>query len=280
MKNFILLFFIFTANLALSQQDDYNYRNANQNMMQGNYKIAIDYYNLFLSQYTNFAKAYQERGQCYTNLGQYQNAYNDYSEAIRLMPMNSEFYINRGYCNMFLGFPQQALDDFNHAIIYGANNNTGAYIGRANAYLDLDNLGLALTDINSAISLSPNDGRNLVVRAEIYGLMNDTNRMLQDLYVISTSYPDAIYADVKTYTLALIYDNATRDINFLNVLLLKEPDNFFILLRRGFDYYILKNFDSAKENFETAFINYKNNSETAAAALKNLISRCDEYKKK
>ena len=28
MKNFILLFFIITANLALSQQDDYNYRNA------------------------------------------------------------------------------------------------------------------------------------------------------------------------------------------------------------------------------------------------------------
>ena len=211
MKKFVLLFFI-SFNLAFAQSDDYNFRNAHQNMIIGNYQTAISYYDLYLNQNPNSSLGYQERGSCYMNLGEYQKANENFSRAIIIMPMNWDYYINRGFSCMFLGLPQNAVDDFTHAINYGAAQSSSAFIGRSNAYIDLGNYGQALSDINSAISLAPQDSRALVVRAEIYALMNDTMHLFQDLSTIADKYPDAIYADVKIYTLTLIYDNANTDI--------------------------------------------------------------------
>jgi tetratricopeptide (TPR) repeat protein len=279
MRIAILLFFV-SINFVFAQNDDYNFRNAHQNMVSGNYQAAIKYYDLYLQQNTNSAIGYQERGICYMNLADYQKANDNFSRAIIIMPMNSDYYINRGYSYMFLELPQNALDDFTRAINLGATNNPSAYIGKANANLDMGNPGLALTDINAAISLAPQDSRALVVRAEIYALMNDTARMFQDFYTISNKYPDAIYADVKIYTLSLIYDNANADILYINDLLTKEPNNFFLYMKQGFDYYILKKFSDAKTCFQLALDNYSSKSPIASDVLKKFISNCNNYMNK
>ncbi len=276
MKIAILLFFV-SINLVFAQNDDYNFRNAHQNMVSGNYQTAIKFYDLYLQQNTNSAIGYQERGFCYMNLAEYQKANDNFSRAIIIMPMNSDYYINRGYSYMFLELPQNALDDFTRSINLGASNIPSAYIGKANANLDMGNPGLALTDINAAISLAPQDSRALVVRAEIYALMNDTVRMFQDFYTISNKYPDAIYADVKIYTLSLIYDNANADILFINDLLAKDSNNFFLNMKQGFDFYILKKFSEARNCFQKALNYYNGSSLTVTDAIKKFITNCENF---
>lgn len=276
MKKLVLLFFI-SFNLAFAQSDDYNFRNAHQNMVIGNYQTAISYYDQYLNQNPNSSLGYQERGVCYMNLGEFQKANENFSRAIIIMPMNWDYYINRGFSYMFLGLPKNAVDDFTHAINYGAAQSSSAFIGRSNAYIDLGNYGQALSDINSALSLSPNDGRALIVRAEIYGLLNDTMHLFQDLSTIADKYPDAIYADVRIYTLTLIYDNANADILFLEGLISNEPNNFFLLIKQGFDYYILKKFNEALDRFRRAANYYNDISPIPNDALNKLILNCENF---
>jgi tetratricopeptide (TPR) repeat protein len=72
------------------------------------------------------ANAYNNRGNSKYNLGRYQEAIEDYNEAIRLDPKHEYAYNSRGYCYFKLGYWQKAIEDYDKQIgLNGADYDPG-----------------------------------------------------------------------------------------------------------------------------------------------------------
>ena len=64
----------------------------------------------------NNAYAYYNRGISRDRASTFQEAIDDFSEAIRLMPGNSDFYHNRGFCYRKQGDFNAAIADYTEAL--------------------------------------------------------------------------------------------------------------------------------------------------------------------
>lgn len=83
---------------------------------QGQYQQAIDEFNEAIHLQPDNFKAYNSRGSAYNNLGKSQRAVADYNEAIRLKPDYADAYHNRGAAYASIGQYQLAIEDFSEAI--------------------------------------------------------------------------------------------------------------------------------------------------------------------
>jgi tetratricopeptide (TPR) repeat protein len=85
-------------------------------------------------------------------------AINDYTEAIRLVPNYRKAYINRGIVRAFKKDFEGAIADYTYAISLDPQDSK-AYNNRGNAYTSENNLDAAITDFNRAIELNPHDSK-------------------------------------------------------------------------------------------------------------------------
>jgi tetratricopeptide (TPR) repeat protein len=107
--------------------------------------------------------------------GLYENALTDIVEAIKLQPHNGEFYWIKGViCSVASGpegkrgFLEEAIKSFTIAI--EKNPMEPKYlVSRANIYAQTKQTALALSDMDSAIALAPDNADFMVQRAKIEG---------------------------------------------------------------------------------------------------------------
>jgi tetratricopeptide (TPR) repeat protein len=89
---------------------------------QGQHQEAIEVYDRLLSEYPIYA-FYFERGSTYSAIGLTDEAIEDFTSAIELLPDDADFYVNRG--NQFArkrAF-DEALRDFNKALELAPDNH-------------------------------------------------------------------------------------------------------------------------------------------------------------
>lgn len=279
MKNIILLISLIwlTASSAMGQEVQNSvYDNAKRNYISGNFEEAIKYYNEYIRSYSNNDKAIYERGMCFESLRRYDEALKDYTNAINIKPFYDKYYESRGYVYLKINLPQNALDDFTRAIRNNAFSAEG-YWGRTNAYLDLDKYGPALTDINSAINIDPSNYMYYYVRAVLYMTNNDTVNFYNDLDLIIDKYSSSFFSGYKSQYVILILDNISTNTERLTRLLTEKPEDNFTYFRRGFNYYLLKKFNLAIEDFTNA-VRFTSEPDSRLITLSTkLVNNCKIY---
>ena len=103
----------------------------------------------------NKGDAIGNRGLAYKHKGQLDRALEDYDEAIRLSPANTNNFNLRGSVYDSKGQPERALQDYNQALKLDPNSST-AYNNRGLAYVHLDQTDRGIQDYTQAVKLNPN----------------------------------------------------------------------------------------------------------------------------
>jgi tetratricopeptide (TPR) repeat protein len=95
------------------------------------------------------------RGTAYVQSGNYEDAVNDFTQAITADPKYIDAYYSRGRALGLLGKHEQAIEDFTQTILLNPKN-ANAYADRGVAYGSLGQNAPAVADFTRAITLNPN----------------------------------------------------------------------------------------------------------------------------
>lgn len=120
---------------------------------------AIEKFNQALGKDIKYEQAYLGRAFAYFQLGRYQEAINDYSQALalELTPQNRiETIFNRGTCLMNLKMYEQAINDFSSLIAVNPAN-VPAYLNRAYCLLSLARYEEAEQDYRTVLQIEPSN---------------------------------------------------------------------------------------------------------------------------
>jgi len=109
-----------------------------------------------ISKYPREPIAFYDRGLYYYEVGQWNEALNDFTQAIDLQPSYYEAVHNRGLVYRKQKLLPQALQDFNRSIEL-KTTDAKAYIHRGNTLNDLKRYQEALQDFNIALQLAPDN---------------------------------------------------------------------------------------------------------------------------
>jgi tetratricopeptide (TPR) repeat protein len=132
---------------------------------------------------------YIERGEEYIKLSRYEEAIQNYDQAIARLPISGELYHCRGEIHIYCDQYTNALEDFNQAIQLApqnADNPTLAtyYISRAQAYRYLKAYDKALADHDTALQRDNNNEFAYTSKAITYlwhGNASDLHRAQDEL---------------------------------------------------------------------------------------------------
>ncbi len=120
---------------------------------------AIEKYNQSLDRNIRYEQAYLGRAFAYFQLGRYQEAINDYNQALllELTPQNRiEAIFNKGTCLMNLKMYEQAIIDFS-LLIQENPANVPAYLNRAYCLLNLARYEEAEKDYRTVLQIEPSN---------------------------------------------------------------------------------------------------------------------------
>ena len=163
-KIIIVLISILTLNSGFGQNDLYFI--AKRHFEEGSFQEAIEVYTQSLEKEVDY-RTYMGRAQAFIRVKEYEQAIQDYTEAISLNPEDSRIYYNRGNCFLEMKEEQAAFADFNKAIeIDPANYH--AYNSRGFIYYQKDSLDKAEEDYLRTISLNLNYRIAYINLADLY----------------------------------------------------------------------------------------------------------------
>ena len=100
------------------------------------------------------ARSYFQRGNAYLDSGQFNEAIQDYSDAIDLDPSDPVLYNNRGIALRYMERFESAIEDYDRALSIDPRYRD-ALTNRGIAYADMGDLELAIQDFDRAIVLDP-----------------------------------------------------------------------------------------------------------------------------
>ena len=121
---------------------------------------------------SDYAEAYHNRGVAYGNKGDFDQAIQDFNEAIKLNPNYAEAYNNRGVAYRIKGNFEQAIQDFNEAIKLKLDS-AKAYFNRGYTWLHLGEWEKAKADLTTV----KNTGVDIVAMFRLqYGSVADFER--------------------------------------------------------------------------------------------------------
>ncbi|MBI1212188.1 MAG: tetratricopeptide repeat protein [Alphaproteobacteria bacterium] len=173
---------------------------------------------------SNKARAYYNRGSAYLRLGGGQNAYEDFTAAINLVPKFPMALVARAGILAGRGKYDQAIVDLDKAIAADPKF-APAYSDRGMAYAGKKDFDKAIVDLNKAVELNPTDPDSYAVRGSAYAMSGDNKKALADLNKAILMNPRAVtalYNRGKVY--AAMKDAANAKADFKAVLAI-DPDN-------------------------------------------------------
>ncbi len=135
------------------------------------------------------ASAYISRGLAKLEEKSYDQAIEDFNEAIRLDPKDALAYNNRGLAWLAKESYDQAIEDFNEAIRLDPKD-ASAYSSRGWAFLAKKDYDRAIEDFDKAIRLDPKDASAYSSRGSAFLAKKDYDRAIED-------FEEAIRLDPK-----------------------------------------------------------------------------------
>lgn len=140
---------------------------------------ALDDYNQAIVLDPDQPAFYSSRGNLLASLDRPQDGLRDHNRAVELGGSSVDPLVERGqYYLDWMEMPEEAIEDFDRAVSIA--DDPQAYLGRGEAYLELERPRLALPDINRAIELAPSVLYAFVARAQAYEQMSEMVKAEQE----------------------------------------------------------------------------------------------------
>jgi len=173
--------FHLSSNVVAEKQltDKDYFQKGNSLFQQSNFTDAIVQFDKAINQNPNYTEAYGDRGASKANLGQYEGAITDYKKAGELGLKTSILYSNWGYAYYQLKQPDKALTYLEKAIEIDPNNGS-AYRWRGDIKYDKNDNKGAEQEYTRAISLNPN-ASNYFVRGLAFYYLKDYKKAIADM---------------------------------------------------------------------------------------------------
>ncbi|PCJ61907.1 MAG: hypothetical protein COA79_06325 [Planctomycetota bacterium] len=196
---------------------------------------------------------YLVRGHKKKENGDYKGAIDDFNLAIKLKPKLSNLYDARGTAKYYKGDYDGAILDYNQSINLNSKNPL-SYYNRGLAENCLQKYSESIKDFNKAIELKPNyfdafKNRGLAKSdsGDINGSIADFSKLIE----ISPKYPGPYNNRGIAYSINKDYKSAIIDFSKAHKIDWKNPN---ILINRGLAYRSLKKQKEALEDFKQATV--------------------------
>lgn len=148
---------------------------------------AIATYSKAIETYPNEKSFYAARSRSYFASEKYDLALIDSSKFIEMSPSDFGGYLNRG--NIYTRSEQYslAIADYTHSI--ELRDTFFAHKARGDAYVRIHRYDLAMIDFNQMEELWPHDSDVYVYKAQLYGLLGDYNKAMEECNIGLKEYP-------------------------------------------------------------------------------------------
>ena len=181
MKRLILLFLLFTCNLAFSQLNIDYYIRVGETLVQiGNYVGAIENFNIVIRFKPHLPEPYYFRAVAKHQLEDYRGAIQDYNMAINIKPYYPDAFMNRGLAYLQLNEFAKAIEDYNRAIELDPGNST-IYNNRGIAKASMKDVDGAIADYDKALEINPKFTNSYINRSNARLMKNDIKGAIKDL---------------------------------------------------------------------------------------------------
>ena len=131
------------------------YHIGNEASRNGNYALAIKFYDMALLPPSPYKEAFIERGMAHFYLDNWEEAISDYDDAIRVEPKDVRAYTARAYAKHKKGLYKPAIADYNKAVSMMTSEDPNIYLLRGQFKADLGKHHDAINDYNEAIKINP-----------------------------------------------------------------------------------------------------------------------------
>ncbi|MCL2231703.1 MAG: tetratricopeptide repeat protein [Treponema sp.] len=158
------------------------------------------------------AESLNARGAAYFKAKYYDEAFNDFDEAIKYTPNKYQLYIHRGAVNSEFWHYEEAVADYTEALRLQPDFAL-AYSYRANAYIDMDKYEEAIADYDKKFSMVPGSACEYINRALCYARLHDKPRAIRDAETALSLEPsnqevidcrDGIFREMEEYESTLV----------------------------------------------------------------------------
>ncbi len=144
---------------------------------QGRFEEAIQDYDEAIRLDPQRIEAYNNRGRAYLNLDQAQKAIEDFDQVLRLDPQLAEAYYNRGLAHDRLGQNEKAKADFDQAIALDPELER-SIVGKL--FHKGENLKKAIEILDEVIRLNPGFADDHLTRGNMYLFLGKPQPALED----------------------------------------------------------------------------------------------------
>jgi len=191
------------------------------------------------------------RGDSCFEKGQYDEAINEFSEALKLNPDKARAYWSRADAYVQKYRYDEAISDYNEAIKLDTNFAL-LYKNRGKAYLFKGQLDEAISDCNDAIRIKPSYADAYVIRGQAYRIKGQYDQAITDCTEairLDPDFSDAYYARGLAYHQTRQIDQAITD--YTEAIRL-DPNNALSYGYRGVAYNQLGQINQAITDLEKA----------------------------
>lgn len=179
------------------KRGDTHFRNGRYQEAVRDYDFAITMQPGLLQQiryHVDYSFLYVQRGLSNIHLGLNQEAVQDFTRSIEIVPTNEAAYLNRGVANARLRQSEEAIADYSTAIdllpIYACS-----YANRALENEELGRYREALDDLNEALKIRPNYVRAYIQRGFLHLEQARPKAALKDFNQAIDSQPESQHID-------------------------------------------------------------------------------------
>jgi tetratricopeptide (TPR) repeat protein len=142
-----------------------------------------------------YGPAYYGRGWVKHTRGDFDGEMQDAKKGLLLDRQNAGMYYRRiGAAHQGLEQYQEAIDDYNEAIKFYEGKDEGTIYNRGLCYMEINEYTLAQSDFNVCLELDPDWTWALAARAKTYLAMNDCKKAIADCDKAITIQPNYIYS--------------------------------------------------------------------------------------
>lgn len=249
----------------------------NNYVVNGDYEVAIGYYNKAIELSPNFFEGYRRIAIAYMNVNKYDKALECYQKVIELNPDFPEIYNNVGNTYMKKNEYYKAIEYYKKAIekkndYYEAFKNIGL------AYKNLKNYDEAIKYYKKAIEIKPDYYTAFNNMGIVYSNMKEYDKAIE-CYERAVDIEPSYYFAYNNIGLAFgnkkEYDKA---IEYYKKALELEPSYFPSYFNTGDAYNRTKEYDKAIENYEKA-VQIKSDYHSAYNNLGNIYMSKLDYDK-
>ena len=159
------------------------------NMKKGNYEEAIQNFTDAIETNPLFPIAYHNRSICYKNLGQYAEAERDLQKAIELNDNIASFYFTMAKLNEKLGMERKALSNYRKALDKDQNYQE-ALINYSQLLKGLGDYGEGMKYFKQAISETKNESEREFQQANLNFIYGEFNLAIDGYERYLRSYPN------------------------------------------------------------------------------------------